>query len=79
MIEPVSKDKAALMFLRIAVFHLASCWDALARVESESDSIIEVSDICSFAGDVDNPNDAMHVDDDVVRQWLDFIKVRREA
>jgi hypothetical protein len=79
MIEPVSEDRAALMFLRVAVFHLASCWDALNRAEGELGEIIEVSDICSFAGDVGNPNEAMHVDDDVVRQWVDFITKRREA
>lgn len=72
------KESSAMLMLRAAVFHLASCWDCLSAVESECDVFIEVNDISSFAGDVVDPDDAMHIDDSTVREWLDLIKKRME-
>jgi hypothetical protein len=60
-------------YMRAAVFHLLSCWDALNRAESSSGVGIEIGDIEEIACGLVDPRDAMNADDATVRNWIDAI------
>lgn len=64
-------------YLRAAVFHLLSCWDALNRAENAAGVALEVGDIEEIACGLVDPGEAMRADDATVRRWLDEIRVER--
>jgi hypothetical protein len=65
-------------YMRAAVFHLLSCWDALNRAEQATGVCIDVGDIEEIACGLVGPGDAMHADDETVRAWIDAIKQEQE-
>lgn len=52
----------AIQHLRDAVFHLASCWDALREVETITEGEVETDAIECVTGDVNEPVDALESD-----------------
>lgn len=61
--------------LRSAIYHLASCWDALRNVENVVKIDIETDEIECCAGDVTDPFDAFKKKLDDILDWMEIASV----
>lgn len=56
--------------VREAIFHLASCWDALRQAESMIEGDIETKSISEITSNIDDPEDAFAIDDKEIEEAL---------